>query len=367
MLNDYIFAKRSSNQFLHLDKPLLIGLLSLYGLGLFVLYSAGGQDLDLIGRQLLRMAMGFGLMVLLAQLPTQHIIRWVPWIYLSGVLLLIAVLIIGEISKGSQRWLNFGVVRFQPSEVMKLAVPMMVAWYLSNSPLPPNYSRLLVAVIIVIIPVALVAEQPDLGTALLIAAGGISVIWLAGISWYFLGGLSLFGAILVPILWHMLHDYQRRRVYTFLNPEEDPLGAGYHIIQSQIAIGSGGIYGKGWLKGTQSHLEFLPERSTDFIFAVYGEELGLIGIFVLLSIYIFILTRSAYIAANAQGTFARLFGGSLLLTFFVYIFVNIGMVIGLLPVVGLPLPLISYGGTSLVTIMAAFGLLMGIHTHKRWT
>jgi len=366
MLNDYIFTKKSSNQFFHLDKPLLIGLLCLYSLGLIVLYSAGGQDLDLIGRQLLRMTMGFSLMVLLAQLPTQHIIRWVPWLYLSGVLLLIAVVIIGEISKGSQRWLNLGVIRFQPSEVMKLAVPMMVAWYLSNSPLPPSYTRLIAAVIIIVIPVALVAEQPDLGTALLIMTGGAAVVWLAGISWRFLGGLALAGATLLPILWHMLHEYQRRRIYTFLNPEVDPLGAGYHIIQSQIAIGSGGIYGKGWLKGTQSHLEFLPERSTDFIFAVYGEEFGLVGILILLSIYIFILTRSAYIAANGQSTFARLFGGSLTLTFFVYIFINIGMVIGLLPVVGLPLPLISYGGTSLVTIMAGFGLLMGIHTHKRW-
>lgn len=354
-----------NNHFLHLDKPLLFGLLLLSSIGLVVLYSAGGQDLDLIGRQLLRVAMGFGVMLVLAQIRTQHIIRWVPWLYLIGVFLLTAVLLVGEISKGSQRWLDLGMFRFQPSEMMKLAVPMMVTWYLADKPLPPSYGKLTVAILITLIPVALIAKQPDLGTALLIGASGTFVILLSGISWHLIFGFIATGLLCIPILWYSLHNYQRQRVYTFLNPEQDPLGTGYHIIQSKIAIGSGGIYGKGWLNGTQSHLEFLPERSTDFVFAVYSEEFGLIGVIVLLAVYIFVLTRGIYIAAQAQDTFARLLASSIILTFFVYIFVNMGMVTGLLPVVGLPLPLISYGGTSLVTLMAGFGLLMGVHTHRR--
>lgn len=356
----------SNNHFLHLDKPLLFGLLLLSSVGLVVLYSAGGQDLDLIIRQIFRIMMGFAIMLILAQVRTQHIIRWVPWLYLIGVLLLIAVLIVGETSKGSQRWLNFSLFRFQPSEMMKLAVPMMVTWYLADKPLPPNYSRLLVAIMIIAIPVILIAKEPDLGTALLIGFAGLFVLLLAGIPWHLVFGFVISGLASTPVLWYMMHDYQRQRVYTFLNPEQDPLGTGYHIIQSKIAIGSGGFYGKGWLNGTQSHLEFLPERSTDFVFAVFSEEFGLIGVLLLLSIYIFIITRGIYIAVQAQGTFARLLAGSMILTFFVYIFVNMGMVTGLLPVVGLPLPLISYGGTSLVTIMAGFGLLMSVHTHRRF-
>jgi len=356
----------SNNHFLHLDKPLLFGLLLLSSVGLVVLYSAGGQDLDLIIRQIFRIMMGFAIMLILAQVRTQYIIRWVPWLYLIGVLLLIAVLIVGETSKGSQRWLNFSLFRFQPSEMMKLAVPMMVTWYLADKPLPPNYSRLLVAIMIITIPVILIAKEPDLGTALLIGAAGLFVLLLAGIPWHLVFGFVIFGLASTPVLWYMMHDYQRQRVHTFLNPEQDPLGTGYHIIQSKIAIGSGGFYGKGWLNGTQSHLEFLPERSTDFVFAVFSEEFGLVGVLLLLSIYIFIITRGIYIAVQAQGTFARLLAGSMILTFFVYIFVNMGMVTGLLPVVGLPLPLISYGGTSLVTIMAGFGLLMSVHTHRRF-
>lgn len=354
-----------NNQFFYLDKSLLIALLVLSCIGLITLYSAGGENLDLVGRQIIRFAMGFGLMLVLAQLRLQEVTRWVPWFYLSGLFLLIAVMLFGEISNGSQRWLDLGLFRFQPSEMMKLVVPMMVAWYLADKAFPPSFGRVMVALVMIMVPVLLVAEQPDLGTSLLIAAAGIFVLWLAGISWSMIMAFLATLVVILPILWHMLHEYQQKRIYTLLNPEKEPLGAGYHIIQSKIAIGSGGIYGKGWLNGTQSHLEFLPERSTDFIFAVFSEEFGLIGILLLLSVYIFILTRGAYIAAQAQGTFARLLAGSLVLSFFVYIFVNIGMVTGLLPVVGIPLPLISYGGTSLVTLMAGFGLLMAVHTHRR--
>lgn len=358
-------AQWNSNNLLYVDKPLLIGLLLLSSIGLIVLYSAGGQDVDIVLRQLMRIVMGFTVMIVIAQIRIQYLIYWVPWIYLAGVFLLMAVLLVGEISKGSQRWLDIGIFRFQPSEIMKLAVPMMVTWHFSDKTLPPTYGGILLAIIIVILPVGLIAEQPDLGTALLIASSGMFVLLLAGIPWHLVFGFLTAGTMIAPIAWHFLHEYQQRRILTFLNPEREPLGAGYHIIQSKIAIGSGGIYGKGWLNGTQSHLEFLPERSTDFIFAVFSEEFGLLGILVLLSVYVFILTRGVYIAIQAQNTFSRLLAGSLILTFFVYIFVNMGMVTGLLPVVGLPLPLISYGGTSLVTIMAGFGLLMAIHTRRR--
>ncbi|MBE9562055.1 MAG: rod shape-determining protein RodA [Proteobacteria bacterium] len=354
-----------NNSFLHLDYPLLSSLLLLSVIGLVTLYSASGQNIDLIFRQILRFLIGFGILLLLAQIRTQKIVGFVPWIYMFGTLLLLMVLIIGESTNGSQRWINLGVFRFQPSEVMKLAVPMMVTWYLTSKPLPPTYGRLLGALAIIFIPVLLVLKQPDLGTSLLIASSGIFVLLLAGLSWRIVFGFIFSIVLASPILWGLLHEYQKERIRTFINPEEYPLGAGYHIIQSKIAIGSGGISGKGWLNGTQSHLQFLPERSTDFIFAVYSEEFGLLGVLLLLAIYFFVLSRGMYIALKAQDSFARLLAGSLTLTFFVYIFVNMGMVSGLLPVVGLPLPLISYGGTSLVTMMAGFGLIMAIHTHRR--
>ncbi|HEX5635448.1 MAG TPA: rod shape-determining protein RodA, partial [Gammaproteobacteria bacterium] len=253
----------------------------------------------------------------------------------------------------------------QPSEMMKLATPMMIAWFFSERVLPPGYKILAIAATLVLVPTLLIAKQPDLGTALLIFAGGFFVIFLAGISWRLLTGLIVTGAALMPVVWHFMHDYQRMRVITFLNPERDPLGSGYHIIQSKIAIGSGGAYGRGWLNGTQSHLDFLPEQSTDFIFAVFGEEFGLIGAVLLLSLYVFVILRGLIIASEAQDTYGRLLGGSLSLIFFVYLFVNVGMVSGILPVVGVPLPLISYGGTSLVTLMAGFGMLMSINSHRR--
>ncbi len=350
---------------LHLDMPLLTGLVLLIGFGLVVLYSAGDQDFGVIERQALRLALALGVMVGLAHLPPAQLKRWSPWIFGVGVALLFAVLIIGEIGKGAQRWLDLGLVRFQPSEILKLGVPMMVSWYLAEKRLPPNWLQVFVASVMIMVPVVLIAKQPDLGTALLVASAGAFVLFLAGISWRLILGLGALGAAAAPILWMFMRPYQRQRVLTFLNPESDPLGAGYHIIQSEIAIGSGGVYGKGWLNGTQSHLEFLPERSTDFIFAVLGEEFGLIGVLLLLSLFLYLVLRGLYIATQAQDTYSRLLGGSLSLVLFVYLFVNTGMVSGLLPVVGVPLPLVSYGGTSLVTIMAGFGMLMSIHTHRK--
>ena len=356
---------RSLARRLHVDVPLLVSLLMLSGVGLVVLYSAGGQDMDLIWRQLLRLALAFGVMFAVAQVSPDTIENWSPWLFGIGLVLLFAVLLLGDVGKGAQRWLNLGLFRFQPSEIMKVGVPMMIAWYLAESPLPPNRMRLLVASVIVIVPTLLIAKQPDLGTALLVASAGAFVLLFAGIRWRLVFGAMLLLAASAPLAWHFMHGYQRRRVLTFINPENDPLGAGYHIIQSTIAIGSGGLYGKGWLNGTQSHLDFLPERKTDFIFAVFSEEFGFIGVMLLLALYMFVVVRGIYIATQAQDTYTRLLAGSITLTFFVYFFVNIGMVSGLLPVVGLPLPLISYGGTSMVTLMAAFGILMSVHTHRK--
>ena len=351
---------------LHLDLPLLTGLILLCGFGLFVLYSASGQDMEQIQRQVIRLALGFAVMVIVAQAHPSTPRRWSPWLFGAGVLLLSAVLIFGSIGKGAQRWLDLGFFRFQPSELTKLAVPMMIAWFLAEKPLPPRWKRLFIAGILIAIPVLLIAKQPDLGTSLLVASAGIFVLFLAGLSWKFIFGMILISIPSAWVLWEWgMREYQRNRVLTFLNPESDPLGTGYHIIQSKIAIGSGGLYGKGWLNGTQSHLEFLPERTTDFIFAVIAEEHGFFGILILMAIYLFIIVRGLIIAAQAQDTYSRLLGGALILVFFVYLFVNTGMVSGILPVVGVPLPLVSYGGTSIVTIMAGFGILMSIHTHRK--
>lgn len=364
-LNPGSGTRRTFLQRLHLDGLLLAGLLVLSGIGLVILYSASGQSEAILERQLVRLALAYGALFVVAQIPPSLLFRWAPWLYGAGIGLLVAVLVMGDIGKGAQRWLDLGVVRFQPSEMMKLAVPMMLAWYLADARLPPDGRRLLVSAVLIAVPTLLIARQPDLGTSLLIASTGFFVLFLAGLSWRLLGAFTVVAAASLPVLWHFMHDYQRQRVLTFLNPEADPLGAGYHIIQSKIAIGSGGLYGKGWLNGSQSQLEFLPESSTDFIFAVLGEEFGLIGILLVLLVYLFILLRSIAIATQAQDTFTRLLAGSLALTFFVYLIVNTGMVTGLLPVVGLPLPLISYGGTSMVTLMAGFGMLMSIHTHRK--
>ncbi|GAA4361635.1 rod shape-determining protein RodA [Kangiella marina] len=358
-------ARRSLLWRLHIDVPLLVGLLALMVFSLLVVYSAGGESLALVKRQLIRFGAGLTVMLLLAQVAPRTLKEWAPLFFVVGIGFLLAVLFFGESSKGAQRWIDIGV-RFQPSEIMKLAVPIMVAAYLADKALPPTFKHLLVSLVLVIMPTVLIMIQPDLGTSLLIAASGFFVIFFAGLRWrYILGALGV-GLILAPIMWYFtMEEYQKGRVLTFLNPESDPLGSGYHIIQSQIAIGSGGIYGKGWLNGTQSQLEFLPERHTDFIFAVLGEEFGLIGIIILLALYFFVIWRGLYISLQGQDSFSRLLGAALTLTFFVYLFVNIGMVSGLLPVVGLPLPLISYGGTSIVTLMASFGILMSIQTHRR--
>ncbi len=350
---------------LHLD-PLMslgIGLLLMVGLG--VLYSAGDQSMALIHRQLTRIGLALVVMLVVAQIPPSTLRFWSPWIYVIGVLLLLLVIFMGDVGKGAQRWLDLGFIRFQPSEMMKLVTPMMMAWYFAEKPLPPSWRTLGVAALLILIPTLMIAMQPDLGTALLIFAAGFFVVFLGGVSWRLMMGLVVMAAALLPLIWHFMHDYQRGRVLTLLDPQRDPLGAGYHIIQSKIAIGSGGVYGRGWLNGSQSHLNFLPEQSTDFIFAVYAEEFGLIGGVLLLALYGFIIIRGMVIAVGGQDTYSRLLGGSLSLTFFVYLFVNVGMVSGILPVVGVPLPLISYGGTSMVTLMAGFGMLMSINSHRR--
>ena len=354
-----VFSER-----LHLDLPLLFGVLVLCGFGLVALYSAGGRDTDLVMRQAIRLAIGFGLMFMVAQIAPRRFFFWAPSLYLISVLLLGIVLVFGETAQGAQRWLRVGPVSFQPSEFAKLTVPLMVVWFISKGDLPPRLWRIVLGGVLTLVPVALVMRQPDLGTSLLIVASGSFALFLAGLRWRYIGMLAVSAAACVPVLWHFMHDYQRLRVLTLLDPQQDPLGAGYHIIQSTIAIGSGGMYGKGWFNGTQSQLDFLPERSTDFIFAVIGEEFGLLGILVLLSTYLFIVYRGLYIATQAQTTFGKLLAGALVLTFFIYVFVNIGMVSGILPVVGLPLPLVSYGGTSMVTLMAGFGIVMSIHSHR---
>jgi len=353
-------------QQLHLDFPLLVGLFVLSLTGLFILYSATGEDIASVQKQSTRFAFGFIVMLLLAQLNPQTLRRWSPPLFIIGIILLTLVIFVGVEVKGAQRWLDLYIFRFQPSELMKLVAPMALAWYLADAALPPRPLRLIVSLILLTIPVVLIAVEPDLGTSLLILSAGIFVLFLGGLRWRFIGGAGILLAICAwPIWQYVLRDYQKSRVLTFLNPENDPLGSGYHIIQSKIAIGSGGLFGKGWLNGTQSQLDFLPERHTDFIFAVFSEEFGMMGAIMLLLLYLFLITRGLYIASQAQDTFSRLLGGSISLTFLVYIFVNIGMVSGLLPVVGVPLPLISYGGTSIVTLLAGFGILMSIHTHRK--
>jgi rod shape determining protein RodA len=350
---------------LRVDGPLVLGLALVAAYGLIVLYSASGQSLGAVGRASARMLLGTFAMLALARVNPNFLRRSSPWLFAFGIVLLIIVDIIGHIGKGAQRWLDLGFVRFQPSELMKLAVPMMCAWYLHERPLPPSITTLLILAAMVFIPVGLVVAQPDLGTGTLIAIGGVLVIIMAGLQWRIIAGLAAITAVGAFFGWSFLHDYQKKRVLTFLDPQSDPLGAGYHSIQSMIAIGSGGVAGKGWTRGSQAQLEFLPERSTDFIFAVMGEEFGLIGAVVLLLLYLFVVGRALYLAMQMQDTFARLLSGSLALTFFVYVFINAGMVSGLLPVVGVPLPLVSYGGTSMVTLLAGFGILMSLYSHRK--
>lgn len=359
------FTYKSNWQRLHLDPFLLCSLLILISAGLLILYSATNQNTAMLFRQILRISMASLIMFMCAQIPPESYKRWAVVFFSISMVLLIAVLIIGKIGKGAQRWLDFGLLKFQPSELMKISVPLMVASYFCDKPLPPLKKTLVVAVLITLIPSLLVAKQPDLGTALMIISGGLSVILFAGISWQLMVAIAVLGSVTAPLLWHFMHEYQRQRLLTFINPELDPLGNGYHIIQSKIAIGSGGLLGKGWLNGSQSYLHFLPEHATDFIFAVSAEELGIIGCLFIIILYLVITSRTFSIASSAQDAFTRLVAGSLGLTFFISAFVNISMVTGILPVVGLPLPFISYGGTSLVTQMASFGIIMSIHSHRK--
>lgn len=349
---------------LHIDPWLLFGIFCLMTLSLITLYSVSP---DWVVPQLIRLGIALSAMIVMAQIPPEVYQRWAPAVFVICVLLLIAVLVFGHTGKGAQRWLDLGFTKFQPSEIMKLVMPFAVAYYISQYTLPVKIGNAFIAIAIVIIPTLLIAKQPDLGTSILVASSGLFVLFLSGISWLYIGvALSAILAF-APILWfYLMHDYQRTRVMTLFNPEADPLGAGYHIIQSKIAIGSGGLWGKGWQQGTQSQLEFLPERHTDFIFSVFSEEFGFVGILLLLTIYLFIIGRGLWIANQTQDAFTKLVAGSIILTFFVYVVVNIGMVSGLLPVVGVPLPLISYGGTSIVTLLAGFGILMSFNTHKRF-
>lgn len=349
-----------------IDLVMFAALLILLSLGGLTLYSASGENMAMMTRHGIHLGLAAGVMLFASQLPSSFLNRMSVWIYVIGVILLVLVIVQGTMGKGAQRWLEIGSLRFQPSEIMKLAVPMMVASYFSNKTLPPRFRDIIVAIVLVAIPMMLIVKQPDLGTALLVGSAGFFVIYFAGIAWKWLFAVLISAIIAAPLLFfYGMHEYQQQRVLTLLDPTSDRLGSGYHIIQSTIAIGSGGVYGKGWLNGDQSRLDFLPERHTDFIFAVFGEEFGLLGNVVLLGIYLFIIWRGLHLATKGQDTFARLLGGSLSLTFFVYLFVNTGMVSGILPVVGVPLPLISYGGTSLVTLMAAFGLLMGMRKRKK--
>jgi rod shape determining protein RodA len=352
---------------LHLDPKLLTLLLLLMFSGLFILYSASGQNMTMVYRQAIYLLIGFVVMLIVAQFHPRWFQMAAPWMYAAGIIALLLVLLVGVGAKGAQRWLSvFGIFRFQPSEIMKLVVPMTMAWYLASKLMPPKFKIISISLAIIFIPALIVMKQPDLGTSLLIAASGLFVLLLAGLStrWMLLALMIVLA--IAPIMWYgVMHDYQKQRVLTFLDPESDPLGSGWNIIQSKTAIGSGGLEGKGWMQGTQSQLEFLPERHTDFIIAVFAEEQGLIGVLFLLCVYLAIVFRGLYMASKARDSFSRLLSGALIVTFFIYVFVNIGMVTGILPVVGVPLPLISYGGTSIVTLMAAFGVIMSVYTHRQ--
>ncbi len=351
---------------LHIDLPLLVLVLLVCALGLVVLYSAVDGNPDRFTSQVTRLGLAFGVMFVIAQVPPRTLRRWSAPLYLVGVALLVAVLFFGVSAKGAQRWIDLpGLPRFQPAEIMKLVVPMMLAAFLAERRLPPRFGVLCGSLALLAVPAVLIAIQPDLGTAILVGGSGLAIILLAGVSWRLVFAAIAAGLAALPALWMVLHDYQRQRVLTLFDPESDPLGAGWNIIQSKTAIGSGGLYGKGLLQGTQSHLDFLPESDTDFIIAVMGEETGFLGVMALLVLYFLLITRGLYIATRAPDAYSRLLAGSLSITFFIYVFVNIAMVSGLLPVVGVPLPLVSYGGTSALTLMAAFGILMAINTNPK--
>ena len=350
----------------HLDYPLLILIFALMLLSLFVQFSAAGEDNSKLISHGVNMLVALTVMVIVANTPPQYLLAMAVPLYTIGLISLIGVALFGDVVNGSRRWLHIGVTRIQPSEIMKIAMPLMLAWYFHHNEATLRARDYGIGALLLAIPVALVARQPDLGTALLISASGFYVLFFAGLPWRIMAGMFVTAAASLPVLWHfVLHDYQKKRVLTLLDPTQDPLGSGYHIIQSTIAIGSGGSFGKGWLHGTQSHLDFLPEHTTDFVFAVFGEEFGLLGNILLLLLFLAIIARGLSIAASAPTQFARLMAGSITLAFFTYAFVNMGMVCGSLPVVGVPLPMMCYGGTAMVIVMLGFGILMSVKTHRK--
>ena len=365
---DVVRRRATLLQRLHIDGWLLLILLALAAGGLFVLYSASGKNWDILLKQASSFGLGLLAMFIVAQIEPRFMARWVPLAYLAGTSMLLYVELFGYTAMGATRWIHIpGLIRFQPSEFMKLIMPATIAWYLARGSLPPRLKHICISLLLIGIPFVLVLKQPDLGTAMLILASGAFVLFMGGLRWRWISAAVAAAVPVAVAMWYfVLHDYQKRRIHTFLDPESDPLGSGWNIIQSKAAIGSGGVFGKGWLQGTQSHLDFLPESHTDFIIAVLGEEFGLVGICLLLMVYLVLIGRGLFITAQAQTLFGKLLAGSITMTFFVYVFVNIGMVSGLLPVVGVPLPFISYGGTSLVTLMTGFGVLMSVHTHRKW-
>ncbi|MHA6204810.1 rod shape-determining protein RodA [Dyella soli] len=348
-----------------IDLPLAFGLFLLGIVGLMTLYSASGGSMGMIVGQAGRFVFGGLLVLLISRIPPTVLRGWTPWLYAGSVALLLVVAAVGEVRSGSKRWLDLGLLSFQPSELLKLTMPMMVAWYLHPRQLPPSWKDIVMVGVLIAIPAGLIAEQPDLGTALLVTAAGAFALFLSGMAWWKIGSLLAAVGGMIPVAWHFLHEYQRNRVRTLLDPESDPLGNGWHIIQSQIAVGSGGMFGKGWQHGTQSRLDFLPEHTTDFIFAVFSEEFGLVGVIGIMLLYAFIIGRCLWIAMEARDTYSRLLAGAIGMSFFVYVFVNGGMVAGMLPVVGVPMPLVSYGGTSAVSLLTGFGVLMSIFANRK--
>lgn len=365
--NKDIFSLKPSEglqQRLHIDLPLLLSFLAIFMISLTAIYSASNSNIDAVVNQAIKILISISAMVVVAQFSPLSYGRVGPWFYFVCLFLLVLVLLVGETVNGATRWLNIGI-SFQPSELMKIAMPLMIARYISRGALPPSVFSVGVSITIVLVPSVLIMLEPDLGTSILIAFSGLVVIFLSGLKKRYLAvALGLLLASL-PLMWSNMHPFQKNRILTLLNPESDPLGSGYHLIQSKIAIGSGGLFGKGWLNSTQGQLDFLPERTTDFIFAILAEEFGFLGVSLLIGIYLYIIGRGIMIAINAQDLFSRLLAASISLTFFVYVFVNIAMTTGLLPVVGIPLPLISSGGTSMVTLMIGLGMLMSVQTHKR--
>ncbi|HUX81728.1 MAG TPA: rod shape-determining protein RodA [Halothiobacillus sp.] len=347
------------------DPVLLFFLMLIAAIGLVAGYSASEQSVIWVEKSAFRFVLAFLLMLLIAQIPQRLFFAVAPWLFAGVVLMLVAVWLVGDVGKGARRWLDLGFIRFQPAEILKIGMPMMLAWFLSKRPSPPRFVDVVIALTLLAVPTVLIVMQPDLGTAILVMMAGLFVLFFAGLSWYYMFGFAAVISAAAPLMWfYVMHDYQKERILTLFNPMADPLGAGYHTIQSMIAIGSGGIWGKGWLQGTQSHLNFLPEGTTDFILAVYAEEFGLMGLIILFSLYLAVIWRGLYIAAYAESVAGRLLAAAISMTFMVYVFVNAGMVIGILPVVGVPLPLMSYGGTALVTIMVALGMLMSIRTQR---